>query len=133
MQDKQKVTLYLPPELHRQLKIKAAVEAQPMSLIAERALSFYLTHSEVVDQLEASYGRTHQVHSCPECSSPVVLLEGELVSLKGQPTAVVEDEELLVSPVSSTAFVARRDEFSGRDDLSRDDLNSLGEEALVPC
>ena len=31
MQDKQKVTLYLPPELHRELKIKAAVEAEPMS------------------------------------------------------------------------------------------------------
>lgn len=39
MQDKQKITLYLPPELHRQLRIRAAVEAEPMSLIVEKALS----------------------------------------------------------------------------------------------
>jgi hypothetical protein len=121
MQDKQKVTLYLPPELHRQLKIKAAVEAEPMSLIAERALSFYLSHSEVVDQLEASYGRTHQVHACPECSSPVVVFEGELVSLKRQPGVVAEAEEL---PTNS---VVRREGLLGRDDLN------LDEEALVPC
>lgn len=115
MQDKQKVTLYLPPELHRQLKIKAAVEDEPMSAIAERALSFYLAHPDVVDSLEASYGQTHQVYHCPDCSSPVVLLDGELVSLKTQPG---------VLPVPESAPVA----------MTRDcgDLN-LGEEMLVPC
>jgi hypothetical protein len=40
MQNKQKVTLYIPPELHRKLKIKAAVESEPMSSIAERAIVF---------------------------------------------------------------------------------------------
>lgn len=115
MQEKQKVTLYLPPELHRQLKIKAAVEDEPMSAIAERALSFYLAHSEVVDSLEASYGQTHQVYHCPDCSSPVVLLDGDLVSLKTQPG-------VLSVPDSTPATVA----------IDRDDLN-LGEEMLVPC
>ena len=36
--DKQKVTLYLPPELHHQLKLRAAVDHESMSVIAERAL-----------------------------------------------------------------------------------------------
>jgi hypothetical protein len=40
MEDKQKVTLYLTSELHRQLKIKAAVEVETMSTIAERALEY---------------------------------------------------------------------------------------------
>jgi len=52
MQEKQKVTLYLSPELHRQLKIKAAVESEPMSSIAERAIIFYLGNSELVDEVE---------------------------------------------------------------------------------
>ncbi len=56
MQDKHKVTLYLPPELHRQLKIRSAVDLEPMSAIAERALVFYLKHPEVVDEVEASQG-----------------------------------------------------------------------------
>jgi hypothetical protein len=39
MQDKHKVTLYLPPELHHQLKLRAAIESEPISAIAEKALS----------------------------------------------------------------------------------------------
>ncbi|MFQ4140253.1 hypothetical protein PGN35_028465 [Nodosilinea sp. PGN35] len=77
-----KVTLYLPPDLHRQLKIRSAVEGEAMSSIAKRAIDFYLAHSDVVaESLEASFGQTHRIHSCPSCASSVVLREGELVEI----------------------------------------------------
>ncbi|HEY9740776.1 MAG TPA: hypothetical protein V6C90_09835 [Coleofasciculaceae cyanobacterium] len=116
MQDKQKVTLYLPPGLYRQLKIRAAVDLDSMSAMVERAIVFYLRHPEVVDEVEASYGKTHQVYTCPECSSSVVLQSGEMVSLENQPSILAE--ELPVEKV--------REEVSSRTD-------SQGEEELVPC
>ncbi|HEY9652694.1 MAG TPA: hypothetical protein V6C95_18710 [Coleofasciculaceae cyanobacterium] len=116
MQDKQKVTLYLPPGLHRQLKIRAAVDSDSMSAMVERAIVFYLHHPEVVDEVEASYGGTHRVYSCPECSSSVVLKGGEMVSLEKQPGVL--NEELAVEKV--------REEVNSR-------TNSQGEEELVPC
>jgi plasmid stability protein len=116
MQDKQKVTLYLPPGLHRQLKIRAAVDLDSMSAMVERAIVFYLHHPEVVDEVEASYGRTHQVYSCPECSSSVVLKGGDLIPLKNQPSMLAED-----LPVEKV-----REEVSSPTD-------SQGEEELVPC
>ena len=77
-----KVTLYLPTDLHRQLKIRSAVEGEAMSSIAKRALDFYLAHGdEVADVLESSLGQTHRIHTCPSCESPVVLREGELVEV----------------------------------------------------
>jgi len=77
-----KVTLYLPPDLHRQLKIRSAVEGEAMSSIAKRAIDFYLAHSEVVaESLEASFGQSHRIHSCPACTSPVMLRDGELVEV----------------------------------------------------
>lgn len=116
MQNKQKVTLYIPPELHRKLKIKAAVESEPMSSIAERAIVFYLNNSELVDEVEASYGQTHRVYSCPDCSSSIIIKDGELASLTEQPS-INNDDELPVGSVremeSSTA--------------------QPGEEELVPC
>jgi hypothetical protein len=90
MQDKNKVTLYLTQELHRQLKIRAAVESEAMSAIAERAIVFYLTHPGVVDEVEMSHGRVHQIYSCPECDSSLVLRDGEMVSSSHQP-GVIED------------------------------------------
>jgi hypothetical protein len=116
MQDKQKVTLYLPPGLHRQLKIRAAVDLDSMSAMVERALVFYLRHPEVVDEVEASYGKSHRVYSCPVCSSSVVLKEGEMVSLDVQ--LGILSEELPVEKV--------REEVGSRTD-------SQGEEELVPC
>jgi hypothetical protein len=105
MQDKQKVTLYLPPELHRELKIKAAVETEPMSAIAERALAFYLHHSDVVDEVEAAVScSNHQVYSCPECTSSVILRSNELVTLKRQP-GLLSDEGLQVQPVPSETLI----------------------------
>ncbi|MEB3295364.1 MAG: hypothetical protein VKJ24_19595 [Synechococcales bacterium] len=90
MQDKQKVTLYLPSDLHRQLKIRAAVAAEPMSSLAEKALCFYLTNPEVVENIEA-HGQTHRLYSCPECSAPLALREGEIVKLGQQPSILAED------------------------------------------
>ena len=77
-----KVTLYLPPELHRQLRIRAAVEGEAMSSIAKRAIDFYLAHSELVDEgFEMAHGHSHQVYDCPSCAAAVVVREGELVEL----------------------------------------------------
>ncbi len=116
MQSKQKVTLYLPPQLHRKLKIKAAVDSEPMSSLAEKAIIFYLNNPEIVDELEASYGQTHRVYSCPECASSVVLRQGELVSLSEQPSVMAE-EELDLQQVQQVDTPTAQP----------------GEEELVPC
>jgi hypothetical protein len=92
MQDKHKVTLYLPPELHRRLKIRSAVELEPMSTLAERAIVFYLEHPEIVDEVEMAYGQTHQLYNCPECASPLVVRQGELVPVSEQPGILPEDD-----------------------------------------
>jgi hypothetical protein len=47
-----------------------------------------------VDEVEASYGQTHQVYNCPECTSSVVVRDGELLSLQNQPTILENDKEL---------------------------------------
>ncbi|MEM8602735.1 MAG: hypothetical protein AAGF24_02725 [Cyanobacteria bacterium P01_H01_bin.121] len=94
MQDKQKVTLYLPPELHRKLKIRSAVDAEPMSALAERALNFYLLHPDVVDQ-EQVYGGTHRIYACPSCESSLALREGELTAVGTSKSIVLDDAESL--------------------------------------
>ena len=43
-------------------KIRAAVDGEPMSAIAERAIGFYLNHSDVVDGV---HGTAHLVYECP--------------------------------------------------------------------
>jgi hypothetical protein len=90
MEDKQKVTLYLPPQLHRQLKIRSAVDADSMSNIVEKAVEFYLSHSEVVEGIEL-HGATHQVYDCPECEHPVVIRDGKMVALGKPPGLLTED------------------------------------------
>ncbi len=112
MQAKQKVTLYLSPELHRQLKIRAAIDSEPMSELAERAIVFYLENPEVVEDVEAAHGQTHRVYDCPECATSVVLRDGEMVTLSRQP-GVIAQENL---PVEQEA-------------KSEPD----GKEQLVPC
>lgn len=116
MQDKQKVTLYLPPELHRQLKIRAAVDTEPMSNIAERAIKFYLAHPEIVEEVEANIGRNMIVYNCPECASSVVVRDGEMVSLKHQPT-ILGTEGMKVEKVQKI----------------NTSTNQQGEEELVIC
>jgi hypothetical protein len=116
MQDKQKVTLYLPPELHRQLKIRAAVDSETMTEIAQKAIIFYLSHPEVVENHE-SHGQTHRVYTCPDCTSPVVVRDGEIVSLRGQSSVVAEESR-------------SRDTSQKFDSVKAD---SQGEGELVPC
>lgn len=116
MQDKQKVTLYLPPELHRQLKIRSAVDGEPMSSIAQRAIVFYLDNPEVVDDLGSPYGQAHRVYNCPECTTSVFMNEGELVSLKNQPGIIADAESMPRSRVERNSSTDRQ-----------------GEEELVPC
>ena len=106
MEDKQKVTLYLPPQLHRQLKIRSAVDADSMSNIVGKAVEFYLNHSDVVDGVKIN-GSTHQVYSCPECEHPVVIRDGEMVALGQQPGILTErsnsrPDKVGVSPHAQT-------------------------------
>jgi len=84
MKDKRKVTLYLPPEIHRQLKVKAAVDEESMSDVVQRVVSLYLKYPDKVEELEAQrHGRAYQVHSCPQCSSSLVIKDNELKVLGG--------------------------------------------------
>jgi hypothetical protein len=105
MQDKQKVTLYLPQELHRQLKVKAALALEPMSDLAERAINFYLAHPEVIEE-HLLHGQTHRVYGCPECAAALVVREGDLVSLHQSGALTIQEELLAESmrvPVGSSA------------------------------
>ena len=116
MQNKQKVTLYIPPELHRRLKIRAAIDIESMSALVEKAIAFYLQYPDKVEEVESSaQGNTHQVHICPECETAMVMKEGTMVSLRNQPGAIAEELPLEV-----------------RGQVNASDL-SQGEEELVPC
>jgi hypothetical protein len=118
MQDKQKVTLYLPPELHRQLKVRAALDSETMTDIAQRAIVFYLSHSELVDDYESSrHGQTHRVYTCPDCSSPSVLKGDDMVSLRAQ-SGVLLEERVSASKVQNVGSLS---------------ADSQGEGELVPC
>ncbi len=108
MQDKQKVTFYISPELHYRLKVKAAVDVSSMSDIVEKAVDFYIHHPEIIDEVEAAQRNSYKVHQCPECSSSVVLKDGQLVTLGHQPTVVTEE-------------------------LPMDQVNNPNNEELVPC
>lgn len=107
---KHKVTLYLPPQLHRQLKIKAAVEEQPMSVLAERALQFMLAHPEAI---EATHGRTHRVYQCPECRTAVVLRSDNLETLP-RTKAILADAPIAeaAAGVPESGTVQEREELS---------------------
>jgi hypothetical protein len=98
MQSKQKVTLYIPPELHRRLKIKAAVDVESMSALVEKAIAFYMQYPEQVEEIEACVqGQTHQVHFCPECSAALVVKNGDLVSLGNQESVIADEIPLNVA------------------------------------
>jgi hypothetical protein len=119
MQDKQKVTLYLPPDLHRQLKIRAAVDSAAMSALAERAIDFYLANPEAIEQAssQSQFGQTHQIHSCPTCQTAVVLRNGALSKLGSQSTVLGKSiDPLTLERVGAAIQIAHQDE-----------------EELVPC
>jgi hypothetical protein len=97
MQSKHKVTLYIPPDLHRKLKIRAAIDAESMSTLVEKAVSFYIQHSDRVEEVEVTaQGKTHQVHICPECDAAMVIRDGNMISLRDQPGIVSEEIALTV-------------------------------------
>ena len=131
MQDKSKLTLYVPRELHRKLKIKAAVDNEAMSSIVERAIGFYLAHPHVIDEVEASvggvsHGQTHRVYSCPGCEGSYVVRDGELVSLMGR-IGVRSEAHDLVERVSVTHSAVPSPE------AAVEGFARPGEESLVPC
>jgi plasmid stability protein len=116
MQDKQKVTIYLPPGIHRQLKIRAAIDEESMSALVERAIGFYLKYPEKVEEIEsAAYGKTYQVHVCPECETPLVRKGDRMISIERQP-GIVADEFPMDLP-----------------ETARSGGNGGGETELVPC
>jgi len=119
MQEKQKVTLYLPHELHRQLKVRAAVDSATMTDLAQKAIEFYLANAELVESSETVHGHAHRVYSCPDCSSSVVVRDGSLHSLSNRLSAHIQGdvEELSLSVVGVGAVTA----------------NAQGEDSLVPC
>lgn len=90
MQDKQKATLYLSSDLHRQLKIRSAIDQDTMSDLAQKALSFYLSYPDVVES--SGFGHTHQVHNCPECTQALVFKSGELISIGGNCSKLISSE-----------------------------------------
>lgn len=112
MPDKQKVTLYLPPGVHRQLKIRAAIDTESMSGLVEKAIAFYLKYPEKVEEIEAaSYGKTHQVHICPECEAAMVMRDGQMVSLKHQPSILSEEFSLEVPEHESAQTDSKEEEL----------------------
>ena len=120
MSDKQKVTLYLPPDVHRNLKIKAATGGESMSGLVEQAVVFYLNHSEVVEEIQQQkQGETYRLYECPQCESALIMEDGELTSItKAQPS--VKTEELATEQVSQQVKAA-------------DHSDSQDQEQLVPC
>jgi hypothetical protein len=84
--DKQKVTLYMPDGLHRQFKVRSALEGETMSAMAQRAIEFYLDHADVVDNLDALQshicGQTYRIHACPKCAASLCVGEDGLTLMK---------------------------------------------------
>ncbi len=119
MSDKQKVTLYVPSDVHRNLKIKAAVSGESMSSLVEQAVVFYLNHSEVVEEAEQlEHGQTYRLYECPQCESALIMRDGELTSLQAQPS--LKTEELATEQVNQQVQTADPDQ-------------SQDQEQLVPC
>lgn len=114
--EKQKVTLYIPPELHRQLKIKAAVDAESMSAVVEKAIGFYLQHPEAVEAIDPPHGTTHRIYTCPSCESSLVIRDGEAIVVGGHPAILAG--ELPTESMPKAVELGKTSE---------------GEEELVPC
>lgn len=112
MQTKQKITLYIPPELHRKLKIKAAVDIESMSALVEKAIAFYMQFPDKVDEIRSSvHGQTHQIHMCPDCDSPIVMRDGEMVSLNSRAITVEDSIPLEVTNQGSSSEKPNEEEL----------------------
>ena len=100
MPDKQKVTFYLSDELHRQFKIRAAVDGETMSSMAQRAIEFYMNNAELVERSDQVHGRAYQIRSCPECNAAVTLKDDGLALVASHGAHVV-NELAALSAISS--------------------------------
>lgn len=127
--DKQKFTVYFLPSLHRQLKIRSAVESTPMSSLVERAVAFYLEHPEVVDEYDEQQGQTYRVYSCPACHTSTVLRDGELVALRSSPSLLADDR---LDTLAIERAIASRAE-SARSGESPEDEDREDRTLLVSC
>ncbi len=92
--------------------------------MVERALAFYLEHSEVVDQYSEPLGQTHRVYSCPACESPSVIRDGEMVGLNSSPS-LLDDDSLSIRRAASLHRSSAEDNDSGSE--------TSDPEALVTC
>ncbi len=113
MQDKQKATLYLSSEIYRQLKIRAAIDQDPMSSLAEKAIAFYLSYPDAVEN--SGIGHTHQVYGCPECAQQLVIKDGELMALNGKSNF---NEKLNDKPKKSAAKQDIKQEIKQDEELA---------------
>ena len=69
-----------------------------MSALVEKAVAFYMQFPEKVDEIKSSvHGKTHQIHMCPDCDAPMVMRDGEMVSLSSRSTVVKESIPLEVA------------------------------------
>lgn len=118
---KQKVTLYIPDDLHRQFKIRSAVDGETMSAMAQRAIEFYLAHADVVEGIGEVHGQTHRLHSCPRCSAAVAVKDGELSLIGEQGSRGLSDHAI--------GDLAGLDQVTGL----RPSAASPGEGELVTC
>jgi len=137
MPDKQKVTLYLSDDLHRQFKIRSAVDGETMSAMAQRALKFYLSHADLVENPAGGYGRTHQVHNCPQCKSAVALNDNSLILVRNH-SSHVQDDLLGIEEISSLTQQDSSVQTSSVADVNckgegRQDSKSPDEGELITC
>ena len=157
MPEKQKVTLYLSDDLHRQFKIRSAVDGETMSSMAQRAIEFYLGHAEVVEYSSEACKQAHSVHHCPRCAAALSLGESGLVLVgdhaKRPSEALVRFEraipelsaelsgselsnsELRSSDLSSPDLGSSDTDTSGSNDLGSDgsESRSPDEGELITC
>lgn len=63
-----------------------------MSSLAEKAIEFYLSHSDVVEA-HSTHGQVHRIYDCPACAESLVVREGRL-ALVEEVVATQSDDEL---------------------------------------
>ncbi len=130
MPDKQKVTLYLSDDLHRQFKIRSAVDGESMSAMAQRALKFYLSHANLIENSVEGYGGAYQIHNCPQCEASVTLNRDGL-SLVKHHNNHVQNELLDMEGISS---LAKQDSSNrGSEVENHQDSRSPDEGELITC
>ncbi|MEM9770223.1 MAG: hypothetical protein AAF889_01240 [Cyanobacteria bacterium P01_D01_bin.73] len=105
-----------------------------MSSMVERALAFYLEHSDVVDQHSEPLGQTHRVYSCPDCESTSVIRDGELVSLSSS-SSFLDDDSLSIGRAASLHQSSLSAEVpeSEAPNSGTPDSETPDPEALVTC